>query len=160
MKKKLNKSWEEPINSWESRTDFGNLFILPNRFWEQSNKFQEHLTHLVKCLQQGIKWIIYVLQKESKGRKSGVFGGATPSKHLKNVLGRRRLYFDICVIGVEASSAHRMQAYVPIYRLYQHPNKLVKFWSKNKNRRFLEQSNLFWEHLTHLVIVQTRLRKS
>ena len=84
-----------------------------------------------KWFQQGIKWIIYVLQKESKGRKSGVFGGATPSKHLKNVLGRRRLYLDICVIGVEASSAHSNQAYVPIYRVYQHPNKLVGFWSKN-----------------------------
>ena len=36
-----------------------------------------------KWFQQGIKWIIYVLQKESKRRKSGVFGGATPSKHLK-----------------------------------------------------------------------------
>ena len=55
-------------------------------------------------------------KKESKRRKSGVFGGATSSKHFKNVLGRRRLYLDICVIGVEASSAHSNQAYVPMQK--------------------------------------------
>ena len=84
-----------------------------------------------KWFQQGIKWIIYVLLKESKGRKSGVFGGATPSKHFKNVLGRRRLYLDICVIGVEASSAHSNQAYVPIYRVY---NILIN-WSGSGQKK-------------------------
>ena len=62
--------------------------------------------------------------------------GSLEEQHLvntwNNVLGRRRLYLDICVIGVEASSAHSNQAYVPIYRVYQHPNKLVGFWSKKK----------------------------
>ena len=86
-----------------------------------------------KWFQQGIKWIIYVLQKESKRRKSGSLDEQHLVNTLKNVLGRRRLYLDICVIGVEASSAHSNQAYVPIYRVYQHPNKLVGFWSKKNH---------------------------
>ena len=81
-----------------------------------------------KWFQQGIKWIIYVLQEGIQEEEKWGIGGATSSKHFKNVLGRRRLYLDICVIGVEASSAHSNQAYVPIYRVYRHPNKLVGFW--------------------------------